>query len=132
MNKEKGAILLMALIFVFVMIAFAISFMVQARNEINLSTLHTASIKAFYLAEGGIAKAQYYLSEDLNFRTESLAEELGDGDYEMIIKDLEDGLIQINSIGRVTKGEFDKGTREIEVVLKKVAGFWKVISWREL
>lgn len=137
-NNQKGMALITTLIFIFVLVSFSVALLVMTSNESKLSTLHRESIRAFYLAETGVDKALWYLNtpidqggNGINWRTDETDPPgpLTDGTereyYEVTVEtdDASTGdpeIITIHSIGKVLGGgEYDKGTRIVEVKLEK-------------
>jgi len=126
--KQKGIALLTTLIFGFVIVTMVTALLVITSNDSKLSTLQRESTRAFYLAETGIEKSIWYLnsSEDnpdgLNF-----AGSLHGGNatefYDVDISEIDPGPPEIKTLvstGKVVGGgEYNKGTRKIEVKLKK-------------
>jgi len=125
--NQKGMALLTTLIFVFILVTFAVALLTMTSNDSKLSTLQRESTRAFYLAETGIEKAIWYLnsSEDnpdgLDFMGPldgGTATELYD-----VVFSYDSGPPEVKtliSIGKVIEGgEYNKGTRKIEVKLKK-------------
>jgi hypothetical protein len=124
--------LLTTLIFVFILVTFAVALLTMTSNDSKMSTLQRASNKAFYLADAGIEEAfwklntpvedggevmlgwrptdypepgtntEYYQVTIINIGDTSLGEELTDK-------------IKITSTGVVKSGEYSSGKRTIEV-----------------
>ncbi len=67
LSNQKGMALLTTLIFVFILVTFAVTLLTMTNNDTKLSTLQRDSTRAFFLAEAGIEKALWYLNtpEDL-------------------------------------------------------------------
>jgi len=59
---QKGIALLTTLIFIFILVTFAVALLAMTSNDIKLSALQRDSTKAFYIAESGIEKALWYLN----------------------------------------------------------------------
>lgn len=57
LSNQKGMALLTTLIFVFVLVTFAVALLTMTSNDIKMSTLQRDSTKAFYIAEAGIQDA---------------------------------------------------------------------------
>lgn len=135
-NNQKGMALITTLIFIFVLVSFSVALLVMTGNDSKLSTLHRESTRAFYLAETGVDKALWYLNTPtdqggygINWRTtspliypSSTASEF----YEVTAETTtEPGpgvaeIITIQSTGKVLLGgEYNKGTRIVEVKLEK-------------
>ncbi len=126
--SQKGIALLTVLIFGFVIVTMVTALLVITSNDIKLSTLQRESTRAFYLAETGIEKSMWYLnsSEDippygLNFMgpvDEGTAAEFYNVEF-----DYNEGPPEIKTLKSTGKvvggGEYNKGTRKIEVKLKK-------------
>ena len=55
--NQKGMALLTTLIFVFILVTFAIALLIMTSNDTKLSALQRDSTKAFYIAEAGIQDA---------------------------------------------------------------------------
>lgn len=134
-SNQKGMALLTTLIFVFILVIFAVALLTMTSNDTKLSTLQKESTRAFYLAETGIDKALWYLNTPI---------ELGGKDkyswrpikatpdhdpsneneyYEISIKNvgIANGLekdtdrIEITSTGIVKEGKYSTGKRTILV-----------------
>ena len=133
--NQKGMALLTTLIFVFILVTFAVALLTMTSNDSKMSTLQRASNKAFYLADAGIEEAfwklntpvedggevmlgwrptekpdpgtatEYYQLTIINIGDISLGEELTDK-------------IKITSTGVVKSGEYSSGKRTIEVTAK--------------
>ena len=131
LSNQKGMALLTTLIFVFVLVTLAVALLTMTSNDTKLSTLQRESTRAFYLAETGIEKAIWYLnsSEDnpdgLNFSgplpvSGVTATEFYEVDVSEIDYTGPDEVKTLISTGKVIGGgEYNKGTRKIEVKLKK-------------
>jgi Tfp pilus assembly protein PilX len=131
LTNQKGIALLTTLIFVFVLVTLAGALLTMTSNDTKLSTLQRESTRAFYLAETGIEKAIWYLnsSEDnpdgLNFYgTLPVSGVTATEFYDVEISIIDDTgpyeVKTLNSTGKVIGGgEYNKGTRKIEVKLKK-------------
>ena len=140
-NNQKGMALLTTLIFVFILVTFAVALLTMTSNDSKLSTLHRESTRAFYLAETGVDKALWYLNnptdqggEGLSWRT---IDEFGEPvpliypsvtaneyyEFTVLTDPLSTGdpeIIVIKSTGKVLGGgEYNKGTRIVEVKLEK-------------
>ena len=137
--NQKGMALLTTLIFVFILVTFAVALLTMTSNDTKLSTLQRDSTKAFYLADAGIEKALWYLNtpEDLEGKNIFLwrptagefEEEVGSSleYYEISIRNIGDPYldeentdkIQITSIGRVeNENEKVVGKRTVIVTAK--------------
>jgi cytoskeletal protein CcmA (bactofilin family) len=140
-NNQKGMALITTLIFIFVLVSFSVALLVMTSNDSKLSTLHRESTRAFYLAETGVDKALWYLNtpidqggNGINWRT---IDEIGDPvpfiypsetaieyyKFTVLTDPLSTGdpeIIAIKSTGKVLGGgEYDKGTRVVEVKLEE-------------
>ena len=128
LTNQKGMALLTTLIFVFILVTFAVALLTMTSNDTKLSTLQRESTRAFYLAETGIEETLWYLNTPVDLGGEGLMW-IGphhDGTltefYDVSISyDLGPPEIKtLISTGKVIGGgEFNKGTRKIEVKLKK-------------
>ena len=130
-SNQKGMALLTTLIFVFILVTFAVALLTMTSNDTKLSTLQRESTRAFYLAETGIEKAIWYLnsSEDnpdgLYFSGSLPVSGVTATEfYDVEISIIDDtGPYEIKTListGKVREGgEYNKGTRKIEVKLKK-------------
>ncbi len=126
--------LVAAIIFVAVLTSFAVAILSMTGDDSKLSTLHRESTRAFYLAEAGIEKALWLLNtpvsqggKGIKWRTtvpfvEGNSEEY----YEVMVETTTipspgvPEIISIVSKGVVTgNGKYDKGTRKIQVNLRK-------------
>jgi len=132
-SNQKGMALLTTLIFVFILVTFAVALLTMTSNDTKLSTLQRESTRAFYLAETGIEKAMWYLNfssenlEGLNWRGELHEEGENSTEYFdtlFVLPDEVDAngstIATLVSTGTVDDGsKFSKGTRAIEVRLIK-------------
>jgi len=137
-SNQKGMALLTTLIFVFVLVTFAVALLTMTSNDTKLSTLQRESTRALYIAETGIEKALWYLNTPvdqegygLNWRTNVTVPPVPPGPltdgtaseyYEVTV--LSDPVgqtdtIRVTSIGTVKKGKYSAGKRKIEVMAKK-------------
>ena len=138
LSNQKGIALLTTLIFIFILVTFAVSLLAITSNDIKLSALQRDSTKAFYIAESGIEKALWYLNtaseggkgfgwrtntedpndyieepypaESTNYYRVTVVEDTADPDKDIII---------ITSKGVVFDGNKVYGSRKIEVKAKK-------------
>jgi len=140
LNNQKGMALITTLIFIFVLVSFSVALLVMTSNDSKLSTLHRESTRAFYLAETGVDKALWYLNNPtdqggygINWRTDvtvppvpsgPLTDGTADEYYEVTVEtddaspeDFE--IITVHSTGKVSGGEYDRGTRIVEVKLEE-------------
>ncbi len=128
-SNQKGMALLTTLIFVFILVTFAVALLTMTSNDSKLSTLQRESTKAFYLAETGIEKAIWYLnSSEENSLGLYFVGSLHGGSaiefYDVDVSEIDTtGPYEVKTListGKVREaGEYNKGTRKIEVKLKK-------------
>ena len=127
LSNQKGMALLTTLIFTFILVTFAVALLTMTSNDTKLSTLQRESTRAFYLAETGIEKALWYLNTPVDLGGKSL---MWTGPYhDGTPTEFYDVSISYNpgppeiktllSTGKVLEGEYNKGTRKIEVKLEK-------------
>jgi len=134
-SNQKGMALLTTLIFVFVLVTFAVALLTMTSNDTKLSTLQKESTRAFYLAEMGIEKALWYLNtpENLGGKDKYFWRPTSDNPfkeevtpfeyYEISIKNIGIDLgfdddtdrIEITSTGIVKEGKYSAGKRTIVV-----------------
>jgi len=62
--NQKGMALLTTLIFVFILVTFAVALLIMTSNDTKLSALQRDSTKAFYIAEAGVERTLYNLKKD--------------------------------------------------------------------
>jgi len=127
-SNQKGMALLTTLIFVSVLVTLGVALLTMTSNDSKMSTLQRSSTQAFYQAETGIEKAIWYLnfSEDnpdgLEF-DDPLHGGTATEFYDVDISEIDHGPPEIKTLtstGKVVEGgEYNKGTRKIEVKLKK-------------
>jgi len=127
-SNQKGMALLTTLIFTFVLVSLGVALLTMTSNDSKLSTLQRDSTKAFYQAETGIEKAIWYLNsseentDGLDYHGTLTAGTTSEY-YEVLvgvtISGTPDTKTLISTGKIVGGGEFDKGTRKIEVKLKK-------------
>ena len=129
LSNQKGMALLTTLIFVFILVTFAVALLTLTGNDSKMYTLQRASTQAFYQAETGIENAIW----DLNSSEENslglyFVGSLHGGNatefYDVEISIIDDtGPYEVKTListGKVREGgEYNKGTRTIEVKLKK-------------
>ncbi|PKP57640.1 hypothetical protein CVT91_10140 [Candidatus Atribacteria bacterium HGW-Atribacteria-1] len=134
-SNQKGMALLTTLIFVFILVTFAVALLTMTSNDTKLSALQRDSTRAFYLAETGIEKALWYLntpsgSSDggLNWRTDGFKQNYPVGStnyYEFKIEDTilpDPNLIEpikINSKGVIYDGNKIYGSRQVQIIAVK-------------
>jgi hypothetical protein len=134
-SNQKGMALLATIIFVFILVLLGTALLTMTNNDSKLSTLQKESTRAFYLAETGIEKALWYINfspdntAGLDWRTTEAKpyyEGSSEESFGVVVttdetdSDLKATKISFISTGRVDKGgEFNKGTRKIEVKLIK-------------
>jgi len=137
-SNQKGIALLTTLIFVFVLVTFAVALLTMTSNDTKLSTLQKESTRALYIAETGIEKALWYLNTPidqegygLDWRTNVTVPPVPSGPltdgttseyYEVTV--LSDPVgqtdtIEITSTGTVKESKYSAGKRKIEVMAKK-------------
>lgn len=112
--NQKGMALLTTLIFVFILVTFAVALLTMTSNDTKLSTLQRDSTKAFYLADAGIEKALWYLNtpEDLGGEDIFLWRPTSDNVFE-VASSLEYYEIRIKNIGDTYLDEEDTDRIEI-------------------
>ena len=127
-SNQKGMALLTTLIFVFILVTFAVALLTMTSNDSKLSTLQRESTRAFYLAETGIEKSIWYLnsSEDNPDGLDFMGPLDGGttAEFYNVVFSYDSGppdeIKTLVSTGKVVEGgEYNKGTRTIEVKLKK-------------
>ena len=133
--NQKGMALLTTLIFVFILVTFAVALLTMTSNDSKMSTLQRASNKAFYLADAGIEEAFWKLNTPVEDGGEVMLEwrptdypEPGTNTeyYQVTIRNIGDislgeeltDKIKITSTGVVKSGEYSSGKRTIEVTAK--------------
>lgn len=132
LSNQKGMALLTTLIFVFILVSFAVALLTMTSNDSKLSTLQRDSTRAFYLAEMGIEKALWYLNtpvdlggkDKYNWRPTLFKEELTSLEYyEISIEnkgvdsppEKPTDRIEITSVGTVKEGKYSAGKRTVVV-----------------
>ena len=127
-SNQKGMALLATLIFVFVLVTLGVALLTMTNNDTKLSSLQRESTRAFYLAETGIEETLWKLNTPLNQGGKGLM--WAGPDHDGTLTEYYDVNISyapgppeiktLTSTGRVVGGgEYNKGTRKIEVKLKK-------------
>ena len=136
LSNQKGMALLTTLIFVFILVTFAVALLTMTSNDTKLSTLQKESTRAFYLAEKGIDKALWYLNTPEDQGGKGMYSWRPTSDYpfkepegtpleyfEITIKNvgslfgLDDAdRIEITSVGTVEGGQFSTGKRTVVVI----------------
>jgi len=125
--NQKGIALLTTLIFGFVIVTMVTALLVITSNESKLSTLQRESTRAFYLAETGIEKSLWHLnsSEDYPASLDYMGPLNGGTaaeSYNVVFSydTVPPETKTLVSTGKVVGGgEYNKGTRKIEVKLIK-------------
>jgi len=125
--SQKGIALLTTLIFGFVLVTMVTALLVITSNDSKLSTLQRESTRAFYLAETGIEKSIWYLNSSEDYPDSLDFPGPLDGgttaeSYNVVFS-YDSGPPEIKTLvstGKVVGGgEYNKGTRKIEVKLIK-------------
>lgn len=127
LSNQKGMALLTTLIFVFVLVTLAVALLTMTSNDSKLSALQKESTRAFYLSETGIEKAMWYLnsSEDNPDGLDFMGPLDGGTTAESynVVFSYVPGPPEIKTLESTGKvvggGEYNKGTRKIEVKLMK-------------
>lgn len=135
-SNQKGMALLTTLIFVFILVTFAVALLTMTSNDTKLSTLQKESTRAFYLAETGIDKALWYLNTPLDYGGEDEFEwrpadypdpganteyyqftiiNTGFEDPNATPPTKETDSIEITSVGTVKEGKYSAGKRTVVV-----------------
>jgi len=129
--NQKGMALLTTLIFVFILVTFAVALLTMTSNDTKLSALQRDSTKAFYIAEAGVERTLYDLKEDYNtdqnwvggsinnqpfadgklYDEEPFGEGKYEGKYTVYLINLSSNNVTIKSKGVV----FNKSTRYVQV-----------------
>lgn len=141
-SNQKGMALLTTLIFVFILVTFAVALLTMTSNDTKLSTLQRESTRAFYLAEMGIDKTLWYLNtpEDMGgknmyswrpgysvlYPDSDIVNITTNESYEITIENVGNDLgfdddtdrIEITSVGTVKEGQFSTGKRTVVVIAK--------------
>ena len=138
-SNQKGMALLTTLIFVFILVTFAVALLTMTSNDTKLSTLQKESTRAFYLAETGIDKALWFLNtpveyggeDEFDWRpTDYPVPGANTEYYQFTIIDIgvEDltatppthatDRIEITSVGTVKEGKYSAGKRTVVVTAK--------------
>ncbi len=111
MNK-KGFALVVSLLTVLALSILLAGFFLKSINEKHLAERYANSIKAFWLAEAGIA-------EGINNLPGNVSNCLQDGYcYSVLVVKLSDEYYQINSIGTVSLASGEKAEKELQVIVK--------------
>jgi len=120
LTNQKGMALLTTLIFVFILVTFAVALLVMTSNDTKLSALQRDSTKAFYIAEAGIEKTLYILKKDyesdqdwdngINGYT-SFEVSFGEGTYTVTLDIKSSNNVTIKSKGKHN----NKSTRYVQV-----------------
>jgi len=125
LTNQHGMALVATIIFVVVLVSFGVALLAITGNDSKLSTLQRESTRAFYLAETGIEETIWYLnsseenSDGLNF-VGSLHEGDSSEYYDVTVSNSASDTKTLVSVGKVVGGgEYNKGTRKIEVKLRK-------------
>lgn len=111
--NQKGIALLTTLIFVFILVTFAVALLTMTSNDTKLSTLQRDSTKAFYLADAGIEKALWYLNTPKDLGGENIFLWRPTLAKEEVVSSLEYCEISIKNIGDTSLDE--ENTDRIEI-----------------
>jgi len=138
-SNQKGMALLTTLIFVFILVTFAVALLTMTSNDTKLSTLQKESTRAFYLAETGIDKTLWYLNTPVDLGGKDkyewrpptstggpFIEGTSLENYEISIEnkgvdsppEKVTDKIEITSIGTVKGGKYSAGKRTVVVTAK--------------
>jgi len=137
-TNQKGMALLATLIFTFVLVSLGAALLTMTNNDTKLSSLQRESTRAFYLAETGIEEAIWYMNsseentDGLDYMPDDDPEDevdkyfekdFGNGESYQVAFEYDSGPPEIKTLtskGTIEgQGKYDKGTRWIEVKLKK-------------
>lgn len=151
LSNQKGMALLTTLIFVFILVTFAVTLLTMTSNDSKLSTLQRDSTRALFLADAGIEKALWYLNtpEDQGGRGKyswrpptstdgPFIEGTSLENYEISIEDKgvdsppeekPTDKIEITSIGTVKEGKFSAGKRTIIVTATIGVSPWEGLTY---
>ena len=128
LSNQKGMALIATLIFIFILVTFGVSLLTMTGNDSKMSTLQRDSTKAFYQADAGIEKAIWYLNSSeeneagLNYEGTyqgGTTSEYYEVEVGPIVSGTQETKTLISTGKIVGGGDFNKGTRKIEVKLKK-------------
>ena len=134
-SNQKGMALLTTLIFVFILVTFAVALLTMTSNDSKLSTLQRDSTRAFYQADAGIEKALWYLNSSVDlggkgkysWRPPTDSVPFVEGTsleyYEISIEnkgvdsppEKPTDKIEITSVGTVKEGKYSAGKRTVVV-----------------
>lgn len=117
MNR-KGFVLWIVSGFVLVLVIMVIGFIVLVNNEIVKAGQQGDSLRAFFLAEGGIEKAIYELSKDNTYAGETDIS-FGQGIYDVTVTSLAGTQKQIDATGYVPDKTSPRAQRRIRVIVEK-------------
>jgi len=117
MNK-KGFVLWLVSGFVLVLVMMVIGFIVLVNNEIIKADQQGDSLRAFFLAEGGIEKGIYELSKDNTYAGETDIS-FGQGIYDVTVTSLAGTQKQIDAAGYVANKTSPRAQRSIRVIVEK-------------
>ena len=125
-TNQKGMALLTTLIFVFILVTFAVALLTMTSNDTKLSALQRDSTKAFYIAEAGVERTLYNLKKDYEGSKDwsdgtingiglvggelYTDEPFSEGEYTVTLKN-----ICPNSVTIKSKGKYNKPTRYVQV-----------------
>ena len=131
-SNQKGMALIATLIFTFILVSLGAALLTMTNNDTKLSTLQRESTRAFYLAETGIEEAIWYMNsseenpDGLDYMPtidDPFEKDFGSGESYQVTFGHDEGPPEIKTLtstGTVEgQGKYDKGTRTIEIKLKK-------------
>jgi hypothetical protein len=118
LSNQKGMALLTTLIFVFILVTFAVALLTMTSNDTKLSALQRDSTNAFFNADAGIDKALWYLNtpEYLGGKDMYLWRPTSVTPFKEVVSSLEYYEISINNTGGSTLPEKPTDTIEITSV----------------
>ena len=129
--NQKGMALLTTLIFIFILVTFAVALLTMTSNDNKLSALQRDSTKAFYIAEAGVERTLYNLNEDYKSSKDwsddgvingivldngklFVEVDFGEGKYTVTLEDICPNSVTIKSKGKHN----NKSTRYVQIDAK--------------
>lgn len=135
-SNQKGMALLTTLIFVFILVTFAVALLTMTSNDTKLSALQRDSTKAFYIAEAGIEQTLYNLKKNFEssqnwINYDKIEDEIpfyfADGECTVTL-DIE----SFNNVTIKSKGKYNNSIRYVQVDAKVEVLSMHTSNWHEV
>ncbi|MBI4845766.1 MAG: hypothetical protein HY810_04745 [Candidatus Omnitrophica bacterium] len=118
--NKNGFALLITLIILVILFILGTAYLSSIISEVAIAQNHEKSEKAFFIAEAGMERAIRLLLEDNSWRTASLIENLGEGNYTLVV---DQDPVHSNRIRITSTGTIGKVKRITRITLIITTGF---------